>query len=103
MVTCRRRRPERMELELGLDPDDAARLPRLALLAPLKSSRTRSRAVRIVWHDGLGGALAEQGLVIVEERPGWRLERLLPNAKRWPRQSESTEARLNTTTASMKR
>ena len=73
-----------MELELGLDPDDAARLPRLALLAPLKSSRTRSRAVRIVWHDGLGGALAEQGLVIVEQRPGWRLERLLPNAKRWP-------------------
>jgi hypothetical protein len=40
-----------MELELGLDPDDAARLTRLAPLAPLKSGRARSRAVRIVWHD----------------------------------------------------
>ena len=56
--TCRRRRPERMELELGLDPDDAARLPRLALLAPLKSGRPRSRAVRIVWHDSPDRALA---------------------------------------------
>jgi triphosphatase len=73
-----------MELELGLDPDDAARLPRLALLAPLKSGRARSRAIRIVWHDGLGGALAEQGLAIAEQRPGWRLERLLPNTELWP-------------------
>ena len=40
-----------MELELGLDPDDATRLTRLALLAPLKSGRARSRAARIVWHD----------------------------------------------------
>jgi triphosphatase len=73
-----------MELELGLDPDDAARLPRLAILAPLRSARARSRAIRIVWHDGLGGALAEQGLAIAEQRPGWRLERLLPNSELWP-------------------
>jgi triphosphatase len=73
-----------MELELGLDPDDAARLPRLALLAPLRAGRTRSRAIRVVWHDGRDGTLAEQGLVIAEQRPGWRLERLHPNAKPWP-------------------
>ena len=46
-----------MELELGLDPADAARLPRLAILAPLRTGRARSRATRIVWHDGLDGAL----------------------------------------------
>jgi triphosphatase len=73
-----------MELELGLDPDDAARLPRLAILAPLRSNRARSRAIRIVWHDGLDGAFAEQGLAIAEQRPGWRLERLSPNAEHWP-------------------
>jgi triphosphatase len=73
-----------MELELGLDPDDAARLPRLAILAPLKAGRARSRATRIVWHDGLDGALDKRGLVITEQRPAWRLERLHPNADKWP-------------------
>ena len=73
-----------MELELGLDPDDATRLPRLARLTPLRVGRARSRAVRIVWHDGLDGALAKHGLVIAEQRIGWRLERLHPNAERWP-------------------
>jgi triphosphatase len=73
-----------MELELGLNPDDAARLPRLDILAPLRSGRARSRAIRIVWHDGLDGALAQQGLVIAEQRPDWRLERLHPNAENWP-------------------
>ncbi len=73
-----------MQLELGLDPDDAARLPRLALLAPLRAGRARSRAIKIVWHDGLDGALAEQGLIVAEQRPGWRFERLYPNGERWP-------------------
>ena len=58
-----------MELELGLDPDDAARLPRLALLAPLKSGRTRSRAVRIIWHDSPDRALARQGLALARAAP----------------------------------
>ena len=73
-----------MELELGLDPDDAARLPRLALLAPLKSGRPRNRAVRIVWHDSPDRALARQGLALAQQRPQWRLERLLPDTRSWP-------------------
>jgi triphosphatase len=73
-----------MELELGLDPDDAARLTRLAPLAPLKSGRARSRAVRIVWHDSPDRGLAEQGLVLAEQRPLWRLERLRPGISSWP-------------------
>jgi triphosphatase len=73
-----------MELELGLDPDDAAKLTRLPLLAPLKSGRMRSRAVRIVWHDSPDRALAQQGLALAEQRPLWRLERLHPGASRWP-------------------
>jgi CHAD domain-containing protein len=73
-----------MELELGLNPDDAARLPRLALLAPLKSGSARSRAVRIVWHDGPDRSLAQQGLALAEQRPAWRLERLFPDAQSWP-------------------
>lgn len=73
-----------MELELGLDPDDATRLPRLALLAPLKSGKARARAIRVVWHDSPDRALAEQGLALAEQRPGWRLERLHPDTKTWP-------------------
>jgi len=73
-----------MELELGLNPDDAARLPRLALLAPLKSGPARSRAVRVIWHDSPDRALARQGLALAEQRPNWRLERLSPHAHSWP-------------------
>ena len=73
-----------MELELGLDPDDAARLTRLPLLAPLKSGRARSRALRIVWHDSPDRALARQGLALAEQRPLWRLERLHPGMANWP-------------------
>ncbi len=65
-----------MELELDLAPDDAARLPRLALLAPMKSGRARTRPVRIVWHDSPDHALAADGLALAEQRPFWRLERL---------------------------
>jgi CHAD domain-containing protein len=73
-----------MELELGLDPDDAPRLTRLALLARLKSGRARSWAVRIVWHDSPDRALAQQGLALAEQRPLWRLERLHPGSTNWP-------------------
>jgi triphosphatase len=73
-----------MQLELGLDPDDATRLTRLPLLVPLKSGRARGRAVRIVWHDSPDRALAQQGLVLAEQRPQWRLERLLPGTASWP-------------------
>ena len=73
-----------MELELGLRPDDAPRLTRLALLAPLSSGRPRSRGVRIVWHDSPDRALARQGLALAEQRPVWRLERLLPDGQTWP-------------------
>jgi hypothetical protein len=70
-----------MELDLGLDPDDADRLPRLALLAALKTARARSRAIRIVWHDSPDRALARHGLALAEQRPGWRLEQLHPDTK----------------------
>jgi len=72
-----------MELELGLRPDDAPRLRRLRLLAPLRSGRPRSHGVRIVWHDGPDRALARQGLALAEQRPVWRLERLLPDGQTW--------------------
>jgi CHAD domain-containing protein len=73
-----------MELELGLDPDDAARLPRLAFLAPLKSGRTRNRAIRIIWHDSPDRTLARQGLALAQQRPQWVLERLVPDTHGWP-------------------
>src|SRR5215472_8680929 len=73
-----------MELELRLDPEDASRLTRLAVLAPLRNGRPRTRAVRIVWHDSPDRALAQQGLALAEQRPMWRLERLLPNSEAWP-------------------
>lgn len=73
-----------MELELGLDPDDAARLPRLAFLASQRIGRARTRAIRIVWHDGADGALADKDLVIAEQRRAWRLERLRPGREAWP-------------------
>lgn len=65
-----------MELELTLGPDDCARLPRLPLLSPMRSGRTRSRRVRIVWHDSPDRSIASQGLALAEQRPVWRLERL---------------------------
>lgn len=73
-----------MELELGLDPDDAARLSRLPLLTPLRNGRPRNRIIRIIWHDGPTRSLASEGLVLAEQRPEWRLERLLPNGEAWP-------------------
>jgi CHAD domain-containing protein len=73
-----------MELELGLDPDDAARVARLAILGPLKRGKPRRRLLRATWHDSPDHALACQGLALVEQRPQWRLERLLPDGLWWP-------------------
>jgi CHAD domain-containing protein len=71
-------------LELVLSPDDAARLPRLTLVAGLKAGRLRRRAVGMVWHDTADGALAQQGLALGESRGIWRLERLVPGTAFWP-------------------
>ena len=78
-----------MEWDLALRPEDAARLIRLKLLTPLREGRARSRAVRIVWHDGPDAALAKAGLALVERRGQWRLERMRPipamhPATSWP-------------------
>jgi CHAD domain-containing protein len=73
-----------MELELCLHPDDAARLPRLRLLASLKRGKTHSRPVRIVWHDSPERELVQQGLALAEHRSQWELGPLRPNAKNWP-------------------
>ena len=43
--------PATLTLELTLPPAEAARLPRLRALAPLKTGRVRTAAVRIIWHD----------------------------------------------------
>jgi CHAD domain-containing protein len=69
-----------MEWDLALRPEDGAQLSRLKLLAPLREGRARSRAVRIVWHDGPDAVLAKSGLALVERRGLWRLERMRPVA-----------------------
>ncbi len=71
-------------LELVLSPDDAARLPRVKLVAGLKAGRLRRRAVGMIWHDTADGALAQQGLALGECRGTWRLERLVPGTAFWP-------------------
>jgi triphosphatase len=73
-----------MDLELGLDPNAASRFSRLPLLAPLRSGRPRNRTIRIIWHDSAERALASDGLVLAEQRPTWRLERLIPDGATWP-------------------
>ena len=68
-----------MELELGLDPDDAA--PASPCAARATEDRQGAQpAIRIVWHDSPDRTLTQQGLALAEQRPGWRLERLHPNA-----------------------
>ena len=73
-----------MELELCLHPDDAARLSRLDVLAPLKRGKARSRPVRIIWHDSAGRDLAQQGMALAEHRSQWQLEALRPDSNHWP-------------------
>jgi triphosphatase len=67
-----------MELTLLLPPMDAARLPRLPILKPARTGRSRGQAVRIVWHDTLDRTLAADGLALAEQRGAWRLERHRP-------------------------
>jgi triphosphatase len=74
-----------MELTLRLPPDDAARLARLPAIKALRSGRSRSQAVRIVWHDSLDRSLAARGLGLTEQRGTWRLERHRPKPMdSWP-------------------
>jgi len=74
-----------MELELVLHPDDAGKLPHLALIEASKAGRIQTRATRIIWHDGADRDLAGDGLSLAEHRGTWRLERLTPGADGlWP-------------------
>ena len=68
-----------IEWDLSVSVEDAARLSRLKLLAPLRDGRARSRTVRLVWHDGPEASLAKDGLALVERRNSWRLERMRPS------------------------
>ena len=76
--------PDWMDWDLSISTDDAARLSRLKLLGPLRDGRARSRAVRLVWHDGPEASLAKAGLALVERRNNWRLERLRPSSVALP-------------------
>ena len=78
--------PATLTLELTLPPAEAARLPRLRALAPLKTGRVRTAAVRIIWHDTAALDLAADGLALAEQRGQWRLEYLRPTegAPFWP-------------------
>ena len=70
----------RLEWDLVLAEEDAARLARLKPLAPLREGRARSRVVRIIWHDGPDATLAKAGLTLAELRGRWRLEQMRPPA-----------------------
>ena len=76
--------PDTIEWDLVLPAEDAVRLSRLKLLAPLRDGRARSRAVRYVWHDGPDAALAKAGLALVERRHHWRLEQMRPSTAARP-------------------
>jgi triphosphatase len=73
--------------ELVLSPEDADRLSRLKLLAPLREGRARNRAVRIVWHDGPEAELAKTGLALVERKGLWLLEQMRPGSAKNRRQA----------------
>src|SRR5271157_3137992 len=74
---------ETLRLELALHPDDAARLSRLRLIAARRASPTRSRRLRMVWHDTPDAALEHEGLALLERAHGMRLERMRPNGELW--------------------
>ncbi len=73
-----------MQFELSIEPEIAAKLPRLALLAHGRSGRAKSSKQRIIWHDSPDRALAAAGLALAEQHGGWRLERLYPGSDDWP-------------------
>ena len=71
-------------LEFVLAPDDADRLLRLKPLLELRAGRIRRRASSLIWHDTADGALARDGLALVQSGGEWRLELLVPGASSWP-------------------
>ncbi len=72
-----------MELELHLDPDDAARLPRLSCITRSAPGRPRVQKLRQIWHDDAERSLARRALCLAQARDGWRLERLQPGSAVW--------------------
>ncbi len=72
-----------MEWELALHPDDADNLSRSKLIGAVKGARLRHHVARMVWHDSPDRALRAAGLIVVEQRGDWRLERLIPGDRGW--------------------
>jgi CHAD domain-containing protein len=72
--------PQDFVLELAVDPEDAAAVPRARCLAPLRAGRARSTTVATVWHDTAEATLAAAGLSLAEAGGMWRLEQMLPAA-----------------------
>jgi CHAD domain-containing protein len=72
-------------LEFDIAAADLPRLLRSPALAARRGGRTRSTALRTVWHDTAAGKLASKGLAIAEQGGTWRLEKLQPNGSGdWP-------------------
>ena len=72
-----------MHLELAADADAATLLARLKPLVASRDGRSRSQAIRIVWHDSPEHALLAEGLTLAEQAGAWRLERVTPGAETW--------------------
>lgn len=72
-----------MEFELAVAAEAAGAVLRLKPLAASRDGRTRSQAVRTIWHDSPDHALLAQGQTLVESRGQWRLERVFPGADTW--------------------
>ena len=73
-----------MTLELDLPADAASRLTRLPAVARMKTGRSRTRKVTIVWHDSPARDLSAGGLALAEQHGAWRLERIRPGPEPWP-------------------
>src|ERR1700710_2039837 len=67
-----------MELELVANADTIGALSRLKALTACRDGRSRTQAVKIVWHDSPEHALLADGLTLTEHRGVRRLERLFP-------------------------
>ena len=72
-----------LRLELSLHPEDAPRLTRLPAIAARREGPGKSRRVRMIWHDTPDAALEQQGLALLEQMQGLRLERMRPNGIAW--------------------
>ncbi len=62
-----------MQLELEVDPDALGDLAGLRLLSAQREGRSRSHALKIVWHDSPEHTLLDQGLTVAEWRDRWWL------------------------------